>query len=106
MHIYDTYSPHPPAALAEIGMLETVRFFEASNFVVLTVQRDLVTLALDRLSMTRVPGRLARLLDARGVALYPARNPIEKPCAWVEYDATTLNARLYVALNDRWLRGD
>jgi len=82
----------------------TVALFHDGGWKVESVHEHGVVLRIPPLDISRVPARLSRMLGTVGVVLHEAREPYDRPCAWVEFDLATQVARVHVILRDEWLR--
>jgi len=82
----------------------TVALFHDGGWKVESVHEHGVVLRILPLDISRVSARLGRMLGTVGVVLHEAREPYDRPCAWVEFDLATQVARVHVILRDEWLR--
>jgi len=85
-------------------MTKVQQLFHDNGWRVESVHEHGVVLRIPPLDISRVPARLSRLLGTVGVVLHEAREPYDRPCAWVEFDLSSQVARVHVILRDEWLR--
>jgi len=84
-------------------MDEVREFLEAQGWTILEIRGNLVRLFIDPIAIVRAAARLRRSLEDVGVFLYKANTAPDKPCAWVEFDVSTLRSVLNLVISDEYM---
>lgn len=85
-------------------MDRVVGILRGAGFRVVGVEGDRIEIEINPLDIGRMPMRLRNLLADHGAMVHEAKPPFDLPCAWIEYDLASLRARLFVVINDSFIR--
>jgi len=85
-------------------MDRVVEILRGAGYRVIGVEGNRIEIVINPLDIGRMPMRLRNVLADHGAIIHEAKHPFDLPCAWVEYDLATLRARLFVVINDSFIR--